>query len=151
MQVVAGLLCLVCPVCVLPRRQSVACLPLHSTLLQSMIPVALRRFTPAMYAPGLGFLMLAVGINLRLECFREVFKRPKVRSGVPARQRLSATSQWLRAVSTLPLLYLLTGQSSASSHPAVLHLFILPSSRPVKTGLTAHGRTSWWGRSGSGW
>ena len=31
-----------------------------------------------MYAPGLGFLMLAVGINLRLECFREVFKRPKV-------------------------------------------------------------------------
>ena len=83
-QVVAGLLCLVCPVHVLPRRQSAACLPFHNTWLQSMIPVTLRRFTPAMYAPGLGFLMLAVGINLRLECFREVFKRPKVRRGAPA-------------------------------------------------------------------
>jgi hypothetical protein len=37
------------------------------------------RFTSDMYAPGLGFLMFAVGVNLRLEAFREVFRRPQAR------------------------------------------------------------------------
>jgi predicted Na+-dependent transporter len=32
-----------------------------------------------MYAPGLGFLMFAVGVNLRLEAFRQVFRRPQAR------------------------------------------------------------------------
>ena len=45
-----------------------------------------------MYAPGLGFLMLAVGINLRLECFREVFKRPKVCHGVSSLAALAGLS-----------------------------------------------------------
>ena len=36
------------------------------------------RFTPGMYAPGLGFLMFAVGINLRPEAFKKVFMSPKV-------------------------------------------------------------------------
>lgn len=31
-----------------------------------------------MYAPGLGFLMFAVGINLRPEAFKKVFMSPKV-------------------------------------------------------------------------
>ena len=38
----------------------------------------LCRFTPGMYAPGLGFLMFAVGINLRPEAFKKVFMSPKV-------------------------------------------------------------------------
>ena len=40
--------------------------------------VCLCRFTPGMYAPGLGFLMFAVGINLRPEAFKKVFMSPKV-------------------------------------------------------------------------
>lgn len=31
-----------------------------------------------MYAPGLGFLMFAVGVNLQLQAFATVFRRPKV-------------------------------------------------------------------------
>ena len=31
-----------------------------------------------MYAPGLGFLMFAVGVNLQLEAFAHVFQAPQV-------------------------------------------------------------------------
>lgn len=34
-----------------------------------------------MYAPGLGFLMFAVGVNLRVEAFKSVFQNPQVCPG----------------------------------------------------------------------
>ncbi|CAL5219530.1 g1380 [Coccomyxa viridis] len=41
------------------------------------IPPSFAWFTPGMYAPGLGFLMFAVGVNLRPEAFKQVFMSPK--------------------------------------------------------------------------
>ena len=41
-------------------------------------PVSFAWFTPSFYAPGLGFLMFAVGVNLQLKAFATVFKNPKV-------------------------------------------------------------------------
>jgi hypothetical protein len=41
-------------------------------------PVSFAWFTPSFYAPGLGFLMFAVGVNLQLKAFAKVFKTPKV-------------------------------------------------------------------------
>ncbi|KAL0026753.1 hypothetical protein WJX79_010138 [Trebouxia sp. C0005] len=37
-------------------------------------PVSFAWFTPSLYAPGLGFLMFAVGVNLQLKAFAKVFK-----------------------------------------------------------------------------
>ena len=37
-----------------------------------------------MYAPALGFLMFAVGVNLNLAAFVEVFQHPKVRTDLLA-------------------------------------------------------------------
>ena len=42
-------------------------------------PAAFAWFTPSFYAPGLGFLMFAVGVNLQLKAFATVFKTPKVK------------------------------------------------------------------------
>ena len=42
------------------------------------VPASFAWFTPPMYAPGLGFLMFAVGVNLKVEAFKEVFKKPQV-------------------------------------------------------------------------
>ncbi|KAL3142610.1 hypothetical protein ABBQ38_002924 [Trebouxia sp. C0009 RCD-2024] len=41
-------------------------------------PAAFAWFTPSFYAPGLGFLMFAVGVNLQLKAFATVFKTPKL-------------------------------------------------------------------------
>ncbi|KAL0026743.1 hypothetical protein WJX79_009671 [Trebouxia sp. C0005] len=41
-------------------------------------PVSFAWFTPSLYAPGLGFLMFAVGVNLQLKAFAKVFKTPKL-------------------------------------------------------------------------
>lgn len=41
-------------------------------------PASFAWFTPNMYAPGLGFLMFAVGVNLQLQAFATVFRKPKV-------------------------------------------------------------------------
>lgn len=43
------------------------------------VPASFAWFSPPMYAPGLGFLMFAVGVNLKLEAFKEVFKKPQVK------------------------------------------------------------------------
>lgn len=42
-------------------------------------PASFAWFTPSYYAPGLGFLMFAVGVNLQLKAFATVFKTPKVK------------------------------------------------------------------------
>lgn len=42
-------------------------------------PASFAWFTPSCYAPGLGFLMFAVGVNLQLKAFATVFKTPKVK------------------------------------------------------------------------
>ncbi len=48
----------------------------------------LCRFRPVHYAPALGFLMFAVGVNLKPSQFAECFQRPEVhflpRSPVPS-------------------------------------------------------------------
>lgn len=41
-------------------------------------PASFAWFAPNCYAPGLGFLMFAVGVNLQLKAFATVFKTPKV-------------------------------------------------------------------------
>ncbi|KAL3152228.1 hypothetical protein ABBQ32_001310 [Trebouxia sp. C0010 RCD-2024] len=41
-------------------------------------PAAFAWFTPSFYAPGLGFLMFAVGVNLQLKAFATVFRTPKL-------------------------------------------------------------------------
>lgn len=41
-------------------------------------PASFAWFTPSFYAPGLGFLMFAVGVNLQLQAFATVFKAPKL-------------------------------------------------------------------------
>ena len=38
------------------------------------------RFTPPMYAPALGFLMFAVGVNLKVQAFAQVLQAHKVRA-----------------------------------------------------------------------
>lgn len=47
-------------------------------------PAAFAWFTPSFYAPGLGFLMFAVGVNLQLKAFATVFKTPKVNGREPS-------------------------------------------------------------------
>lgn len=42
------------------------------------VPASFAWFRPPMYAPGLGFLMFAVGVNLKVEAFKEVLKKPQV-------------------------------------------------------------------------
>ena len=42
-------------------------------------PDAFTWFTPSLFVPALGFLMFAVGVNLSLDSFVEVFKAPQVR------------------------------------------------------------------------
>ncbi|KAL3142608.1 hypothetical protein ABBQ38_002924 [Trebouxia sp. C0009 RCD-2024] len=49
-----------------------------SALLALIQPAAFAWFTPSFYAPGLGFLMFAVGVNLQLKAFATVFKTPKL-------------------------------------------------------------------------
>ncbi|DBA81651.1 TPA: hypothetical protein ACH3X1_007404 [Trebouxia sp. C0004] len=49
-----------------------------SAALALLHPVSFAWFTPSFYAPGLGFLMFAVGVNLQLKAFAEVFKSPKL-------------------------------------------------------------------------
>ncbi len=46
--------------------------------LRRFVPASFAWFTPQMYAPGLGFLMFAVGVNLRPEAFAQVFRTPQV-------------------------------------------------------------------------
>ncbi|EIE24614.1 SBF-domain-containing protein [Coccomyxa subellipsoidea C-169] len=52
------------------------------------VPASFAWFTPPMYAPGLGFLMFAVGVNLKVEAFKEVFKKPQYIA-------VGAVGQWL--------------------------------------------------------
>lgn len=47
-------------------------------------PASFAWFTPSFYAPGLGFLMFAVGVNLQLKAFATVFKTPKVIGRAPS-------------------------------------------------------------------
>ncbi|DBB16249.1 TPA: hypothetical protein ACH3X3_014570 [Trebouxia sp. C0006] len=49
-----------------------------SAALALLHPVSFAWFTPSFYAPGLGFLMFAVGVNLQLKAFAKVFKTPKL-------------------------------------------------------------------------
>ena len=51
-------------------------------------PASFAWFTPSYYAPGLGFLMFAVGVNLQLRAFATVFETPRVRD-MAAVQRVS--------------------------------------------------------------
>ncbi len=52
--------------------------PISTIVLCRLHPVSFAWFTPSFYAPGLGFLMFAVGVNLQLKAFAKVFKTPKV-------------------------------------------------------------------------
>ncbi|CAL8467631.1 g7169 [Coccomyxa elongata] len=52
------------------------------------VPASFAWFRPPMYAPGLGFLMFAVGVNLKVEAFKEVFKKPQYIA-------VGAAGQWL--------------------------------------------------------
>ncbi|KAK9816977.1 hypothetical protein WJX72_007732 [[Myrmecia] bisecta] len=48
-----------------------------SAALALFLPASFAWFTPQCYAPGLGFLMFAVGVNLKPEAFAHVFKTPQ--------------------------------------------------------------------------
>lgn len=45
-----------------------------------------------MYAPALGFLMFAVGVNLNLAAFVDVLRHPKVSNALPACSSLHTDS-----------------------------------------------------------
>ncbi|KAK9831012.1 hypothetical protein WJX81_008474 [Elliptochloris bilobata] len=76
-----------------------------SAALALVWPASFAWFTPAMYAPGLGFLMFAVGVNLRLECFHEVFRRPQdILVGTLGQWVVKPLLGLLLAVTVVPLL-----------------------------------------------
>ncbi|CAK0761118.1 hypothetical protein CVIRNUC_002830 [Coccomyxa viridis] len=96
-----------------------------------VIAAALALFTPGMYAPGLGFLMFAVGINLRPEAFKKVFMSPKV-SCVSGAQ-LSNYATFLLHPEQAPLSIVLTALSTAAGvfMTPVLALILLGARIPV--------------------
>eukprot|EP00271_Cylindrocystis_brebissonii_P002434 TRINITY_DN13059_c0_g1_i2.p1 TRINITY_DN13059_c0_g1~~TRINITY_DN13059_c0_g1_i2.p1 ORF type:complete len:456 (+),score=57.89 TRINITY_DN13059_c0_g1_i2:706-2073(+) len=118
-----------------------------STLLALVYPPSFSWFTAKYYAPALGFLMFAVGINLSLEDFQRAFHRPgPIALGYAAQFGLKPLLGVLLATTVVPLLGLgdaiasgliLTSCVSGAQLSNYATFLVEPTCAPLSIVLTA--------------